>query len=99
MLPAATDVTGILATIDHALGAGDTSGDSMRWAPPTTSTVTFTWDGGDDGNWSAMFTGVGVSELESLKPGDGVWVNGTRFIIVSKIDCEDRGFEFELASA
>jgi hypothetical protein len=92
----ASDVTGILATIDNALSDSyDVSGDAMRWAPPTTA-VTFIWDESHDANGSAMFTGVNVLDAESLRPGMTVWVDGNRYIIVAKTDDADQGLVFEL---
>ena len=92
-----SDVSGVLAAIDNALGDGLSSPDAMRWAPPR-SAVTFTWDTTAE-NGSAMFSSVDTLAIESLLPGHFVHIDGRRYQITSKVETAERGFEIELERA
>jgi hypothetical protein len=87
-MPAFTDITGILDTIDNALSGS--SPDAMRWSPSTTDelritrlTVMFTWDEGDDIG-RAVFEDVKAEALDELAHGDVVWVDGRRYTITAR---------------
>lgn len=91
------DIAGVLSSIDGALTDFSTSSDAMRSAPPVTA-VTFTWDE-DAETGSAAFSGVNLFDIESLQPGQRVWVDGRPYIITAKTEDAECGFMIELEPA